>query len=50
MTQTMEKHFPIVVGYKHRIAPVAAGHHLIECAGILEAVLPCHEGIVSRKL
>ena len=33
---------PVIIGDKHGVAAVAAGHHMVNRTGILESWLPCH--------
>ena len=36
LSQPEYERFPVVIGLKHRLAAVAAGHHVVDCPGILE--------------
>ena len=42
LAKPVEKRIAVVVGDKNRLAAVAAGHHMIQRAGILEPSLPSH--------
>jgi hypothetical protein len=42
LPETVEKHLAVVIGDKHRFSPVATGHHVIQCAGILKPRLAGH--------
>lgn len=42
LSEAEDKRLAVVVGDKHGIAAVAAGHHVVDCSRIFESRLPGH--------
>ena len=50
LPETVEKYLAVVVGDKHRVSPVATGHDVTQCTGILKPRLAGHAENWSRNV